>query len=367
MALAKEQIRRIVMAGGTFACALGIGFIMQNSDATAARTPDAVSNAQAKSAPNVSASGMTPLSASAPAGSAPQEPAAITSAAVAGGPTALPQDVSGPAPEALAIPAPIAPAEELQVLPAALTAEPPAPEATLPGATGDVLANDACAAVMMAEAQPAAIVRLDLSAPCQPNERVTIHHNGMMFTVITDTDGQAVIDVPALAEEAVFIAAFTNGDGAMVTEQVPSLKFYERVALQWRDSDGFELHAREFGADYGQDGHVWSDNPRDESFVADGTGGYMLRLGDTGAPEALLAEVYTFPAATGEQDGDILLTVEAEVTAANCGREVNAQSLQVKDGEIIVQELLMYMPDCAAQGDFLVLKNMLEDLTIARK
>jgi hypothetical protein len=66
--------------------------------------------------------------------------------------------------------------------------------------------------------------------------------------------------------------------------------------------------------------------------------------------------------------GDIQLEIEAEVTDATCGREISAQSLQVTEaGAPRVQELQLTMPDCDAIGDFLVLKNVLEDLKVAAK
>ena len=50
----------------------------------------------------------------------------------------------------------------------------------------------------------AAMVKLKLDAACLPNERLTVHHNGMIFTEATDDKGQLNVTVPALAEEAVF-------------------------------------------------------------------------------------------------------------------------------------------------------------------
>ena len=60
------------------------------------------------------------------------------------------------------------------------------------------------------------------------------------------------------------------------------------------------------------------------------------------------------------------MSVEAEITQANCGRDVEAQSIQkTADGELKTQDLVLAMPDCNTVGDFLVLKNLLNDLKIA--
>jgi hypothetical protein len=210
------------------------------------------------------------------------------------------------------------------------------------------------------------MVTLTLDAPCAPNERLTVHHNGMMFTQITDSDGSVTISAPALAEQAVYILAFSNGDGAVAQTFVPDVAMYDRVALQWRGDAGFQLHAREFGADYGQAGHVWSGIAPDVDGMASGQNGYITRIGDLQAPEPLVAEVYTFPSGMSSRSGTIDLSVEAEVTDINCGLEIEAQSLELTlGGKIKTRDLTLAVPACDAVGDFLVLNNLVPDLKVA--
>ena len=79
-----------------------------------------------------------------------------------------------------------------------------------------------------------------------------------------------------------------------------------------------------------------------------------------------MAQVYTFPSAMAEESGNVELSVEIEVTNSNCGLEIEAQALQVKAGaQPKVQTLDLTMPDCDAVGDFLVLKNLVDDLKVA--
>ena len=106
------------------------------------------------------------------------------------------------------------------------------------------------------------MVNLTLEASCLPRERVTVHHSGMVFSQTTDAAGGLDLTVPALAKDAVFILAFTNGDGAMAQTVVEEVDDYDRMVLQWRGDTGFQIHAREFGAEYGEDGHVWSGDHR---------------------------------------------------------------------------------------------------------
>ncbi len=221
-----------------------------------------------------------------------------------------------------------------------------------------------CEAEMTASVREAAIVRLDLDAPCRPNARVTLHHNGMMISVLTDADGRARIDLPALAESAVFIAAFADGKGAVATARIDDLARYDRFVVQWRgDARSLRLHALEYGADFGTPGHVWSEGTQAEAE------GFVMRLGGDVPGPALRAEVYTFPTANATREGTVALRLEAEVTEGNCGRDVEAQGISTEgDGTALrVRDLVLPMPDCAATGEFLVLKNLFNDLIIAQK
>ncbi|AUR00869.1 hypothetical protein [Phaeobacter inhibens] len=214
---------------------------------------------------------------------------------------------------------------------------------------------------MTAEAVPGpmAEVRLTVLSLCRPGERLTIHHNGMMFSSRLDATGALTVQIPALSSSAVFIVEPKSGRGAVATTSVPDLDLVSRVVLQWAGNSGFELHAREFGAGYGSAGHVWRG--------ADLTAGRgsVVQLGDATQLAPRLAEVYSVPRLGGAQSGAIDLTVEAEVTAINCGRDVSAQTLELRDGRLRTRDLTLAMPDCAATGDFLVLNNLLETLKIA--
>ncbi|ATG37365.1 hypothetical protein PhaeoP23_03283 [Phaeobacter piscinae] len=214
---------------------------------------------------------------------------------------------------------------------------------------------------MTAEAVPGpmAEVRLTVLSLCRPGERLTIHHNGMMFSSRLDATGALTVQIPALSSSAVFIVEPKSGRGAVATTSVPDLDLVSRVVLQWAGNSGFELHAREFGAGYGSAGHVWHG--------ADLTAGRgsVVQLGDATQLAPRLAEVYSVPRLGGDQSGAIDLTVEAEVTAINCGRDVSAQTLELRNGSLRTRDLTLAMPDCAATGDFLVLNNLLETLKIA--
>ena len=240
------------------------------------------------------------------------------------------------------------------------------PDAMLGAATAKSTPVLPCEITLTADPAPAAMVDLMVEAACLAGERYTLHHNGMMFHAMVGDEGRGKLRVPALAENAVFIASFGNGEGAVAQIEVPTLAFYDRVVVQWRGDAGLGLHALEFDATYFGEGHVHGEAPGDLADAASGTSGFLSRFGhDTGA-EALMAEVYTFPSQMSETEGRVALSVEAEVTEANCGTEIEAQTLQFTPGKSLrSNDLTLYVPECDGSGDFLVLNNLLQDMKVA--
>ncbi len=257
-------------------------------------------------------------------------------------------------------------AATLPATPVSLSLLDDTPIADLPGE--EPAQSFSCDYTLTAEPAAAAMVTLNLSVPCMMNERFTVHHNGMMFTEVTDMDGAAEMIVPALSAKPVFIVSFVNGEGAVASADLSSFEYYDRVVVQWSGYSGLQIHAMEYDADYGDAGHVWAEAAHDMADAASGTGGFITRLGAEDAADAHRAEIYTFPSGLAPKGGQVTLSVEAEVTEQNCGRDVEAQSLQVgADMPLTVRDLTLAMPECNAVGDFLVMRNLLNDLKIAQK
>lgn len=340
--------RRIITIVGTLFSALAIGFVMQHylqGPAGADRTGQ-VQVASVGEVPDA-----LPMAADSPA-TVDETPAPLkledmaVAASVPVPPSAAPQPQLFPSQ-----PVTLAALDDQPIR--ELPAEEPAP------AFG-------CDIEMEAQPMAAAMVKLSLSAPCMRNEQFALHHNGMMFSAATDDQGHAELTVPALNPAAIFIATFTSGASAVASAEVDTLEYYDRAVVQWRGAEGLHIHALEYGAGYDDAGHVWAGAARDLAAAATGEGGFVTRLGDAGLFNPLLAEVYTFPSGTALKGGEVQLSVEAEVNAANCGKDVEAQVLQKSGTEqMAAHDLLLAMPDCDAVGDFLVLKNLLDDLSIA--
>ena len=324
--------KEILTAVGTLGCAVAIGFVMQSSEAAHALYGTGTVRDTFKSIEKTAAAEQNVLSV---------QGITLTSAEFD---------------DTITVPEP-----EERVTTAA------APQSTLPTLRGaQVTPERVCDVNVSARPVAAAMVSLTMSAPCLPNERVTVHHSGLVFTQVTAADGSLDLTVPALSRDAVFVVAFSNGEGGVAQTSVDELEGYDRVVLQWKGQTGFEIHAREFGAEYGDDGHVWSGAARDVTAAATGRGGFLTRHGSRDVREALLAEVYTFPSGTVQQTGDVALSVETEVNASNCGLEIEAQTLQLSEGGGLNQrDLTLAVPDCDSVGSFLVLNNLLQDLKVA--
>ncbi|MFP7569645.1 translocase [Marivita sp. S2033] len=241
-----------------------------------------------------------------------------------------------------------------------------APRIDLPKAP--VESGFSCDIDLTATATAGAMLSVTLRAPCHGSERVTLHHSGLMFTDVMQPDGSLSVDIPALSERALVIASFLDGTGAVAHAEVSTIPFYDRVVLQWRGDAGLQLHAREFDAQYFSDGHIWQGANFDASRAATGDGGFLTRLGQPDAPDALLAEVYTFPTGVTESSGTVTLTVEAAIQASNCNTVVEAQTLELRqEHDLKSRELTIDVPGCDTVGDFLMLKNVVENLTIAAR
>ncbi|NDV02685.1 translocase [Pseudoroseicyclus tamaricis] len=417
-----NRIRKVAIATATFAAALGIGFVMQNQDAFAAfgTGEPAAPVATEGSAPPEESPVQQPVRIIAPE----EAPAPIEVQAPAGGGDAEPSQTpvqirpdesapdetdgarlarpvtifaslragEAPAPSA-DMPRPVIdqaapllftmaePAAQPPILPAVADAprlgapEPvllaalgtDALELALPAVAPAPLATPSCDTALTAAPQQGALVSLTLRAPCDPESAVVIHHRGMMFSALTDGSGRLSLTVPALAERATFIAELTGGESVTATAEVADMGQFDRAVLQWEGTTGMELHALEYGAGYDDEGHVWWGAPRAAEAALEGMGGYITELGDETPSHSYFAEIYTFPSGTA-LPGEVQLSVEAVITPDNCGQEVSAQSLQVRPGAAPeATDLTLAIPGCDALGQYLVLSNMLEDLTLAAR
>ena len=330
----KSRTKRYGTVVLTFAAALSIGFVMQYGDAVASRLGVNVGATQVPTPQDVF------------------EPEAITPVVAS---VVLPQQFE-------------LPERGVQTASYPAIEQIPTEEYSPTLDASPVSRAPSCEIKLTATPMAHATILTELDAGCRPNAVVAFDHEGMNFRLMTDERGQVQVRIPALNTEALVIAAFADGKGAVAMTAVPDLVMYDRAVLQWQGESDLQLHALEFGARYGGEGHVWSAAMNDTHNMDVGVGGSFARLGNPDLPEPVLAEIYTYPSVMTARGGDVSLSVEAEITSRNCGRMVTAQTIQVRPMQAASKNVLsMTMPDCEATGEFLVLKNLLEDLTLASR
>jgi len=221
-----------------------------------------------------------------------------------------------------------------------------------------------CEAGFTATAAPGAMVELTLEAPCYSGQSVDIFHGGLRFSHLLNDAGILQITLPAMEEDAFFNAHFSDGHTESTDILMLTVTDYMRVALAWQGQAGFALYALENGAQYGDVGHVGIETPYDYTRAIAGEGGFLTHLG-TGE-NAYQAVVYSYPVALFAKDGVPEISIEAEVLASTCGQEISATLVRNSDtGTLDNTPLFMAVPGCDAVGEYLVLKNLPQNLRLA--
>lgn len=241
-------------------------------------------------------------------------------------------------------PAPVAPS----VPPLALKpATPPVP--------APVAVVDPCPVTLDLMTEPGAMIGVTLLAPCHPSERIVLRHAGLAVTLRSTATGAVFTALPGLQSDATVEVMFADGTTIGGRTELAELAGLRRFGVQWQADDAFQLYGYEAG------GVVSAAAPGQPPLGdAPSAGGYLTRLGDAGVDAPLLAEIYTYPV---DEAADPV--IEAAVTPATCGRELLGETLSSVGGVVKVTDLTVAMPDCDAVGDFLVLKNLAPDLTLA--
>ncbi|MEM1287894.1 MAG: hypothetical protein AAF748_00250 [Pseudomonadota bacterium] len=263
-------------------------------------------------------------------------------------PRDLPPDI--PTPGAFRLPLP-SPLERLAITDGGISPD-PSLDGPLPAS---------CAISGSAVEQPASMVLFELSAPCNAGQLLTVQHGGMVFTATLDGSGVLAVEIPALASNVTISARLQDGSVFQASTRLDLPMPAYRVVLQYNGVTGLQLHALEFGATYGDIGHVWAENPRDPVSADRVGGGFLTRLGAMDQSGAFMAEVYTLP--TRPAGAEVRLSVEAEVSDANCSRDIAGQVLQPDENGVYRQaSLTASVPGCDALGEYLIFDGMLDDL-----
>lgn len=236
-----------------------------------------------------------------------------------------------------------------------------APAKLIPPQSSSLSEAARCKPNLTLAARNGAMIDLLLTAPCHQIQRVVLRHAGLAVTYRTNAAGVLFASLPALVSDARVSAMFAGGEEVEAALMLPEADLYRRFGLQWMGQQAFQVNAFEDGADYGMPGHVSAANPHKPGETLLPYVGFMALLGDEEVDTPMLAEIYTFPAGADM----IPVTVEATVTADNCGQEVLGETLNATRGKVRLSDVSVTMPDCDAIGDYLVLNNLAPDTTLA--
>ena len=365
-----QRTRAITWGVATLAVALGTGALVQQfapedhpARPQAALPGDVPAEGFAETLPEIPAGAIRPLAAdTGPPGFAPS-----TVGRTAEMPVAL--DLPSPLPDPLSLAAPHAlpPGEaELRL------AEGPTPGRDdgadpLTDSAASVAPAPDCTPQLYVVAAPAAMLDIAYDAPCDAEARVVVSHGGLAVTGRTSARGALDLSLPAFDAAGEVSIRLAGRDTVTAAAAVADLERYDRAAVQWQHGDAFQLHAYEFGAAHGAPGHVSAANPAGPARAINGTGGFLTLLGDEATDWPLLAEVYSFPAGRLGGPGTVELVLEAAITEETCGREILGEALEMRRGGAVqVTELFVQMPGCDAIGGYVLLNNLLDDITLAR-
>lgn len=238
------------------------------------------------------------------------------------------------------------------------------PVAPIPSPTDTPMASNQCAPTLTGSAGKMAMISLSVSAPCHANQEIEFSHEGLRFTERLDGQGELFLDLPALARDAKITAHLEDDTNTTIEIAVPDAVQYRRVALVWHGATGLQLHAFEEGADYGDTGHVWAEQPGDLSRVEAGIGGYTTMLGSVSSGYA--ADVYSFPAYLMRSLSGPEVTIEAHVMETTCDKALEATFLRTNGKKVTTETPIeIASPGCDAVGEYLVLQNLPETMRLA--
>ncbi|MEL7465699.1 MAG: hypothetical protein AAFN79_16645 [Pseudomonadota bacterium] len=144
-------------------------------------------------------------------------------------------------------------------------------------------------------ASAGAFSRVSIASACRANAAYVIEHAGLSFGGRLDEAGNGDIEIPVMAENGAAAIRFTDGSGERFSLNFNwrELELTLRVAVAWTDPVDLDLHAFEYAAPFGADGHVWEESPSGFRRVRRSGGGYLANYPAT-TEGGQSVEVYTF-------------------------------------------------------------------------
>lgn len=238
-------------------------------------------------------------------------------------------------------------------LPAAPTVEAPLrPAPILPDRVFETRSprSAGCAPSLQVDELPGTLLKVMLSAPCHRSVPLRLTFNGLVADLTTGPHGDWETRLPQIGTSSQI--AFDFGD-VRLSQSVASRNpaQLQHVILSWQGPQTFRVQAEMHGAAASPDAAL-SDT-------------HLTRLGD-GSGSGF--EISSFPVGVGQNLGLVRLSVDATVTAGNCGKSVATTAYQSGFLSGLRRTEISYtMPDCASVGETVRLQNLFRDMRLAAR
>jgi hypothetical protein len=123
--------------------------------------------------------------------------------------------------------------------------------------------------------RPAGETELVITSPCHSDSVAQLSYEGLDFGIRIDRSGQGAITVLGFQSSSDAVLAFADGETLEFGLPFTGTDRVERVALAWDAPVLLELHALEFGAGLGTEGHINPQAPGNFRDVRRRGGGYL--------------------------------------------------------------------------------------------
>ncbi|MBL4807472.1 MAG: hypothetical protein JKY31_09295 [Rhodobacteraceae bacterium] len=211
-------------------------------------------------------------------------------------------------------------------------------------------------------------ILLFIIAPCKPEMPVTLAHAGLEFTILTDIEGTASVVIPALERTAEITATFADGSSATTVALVSDINDVTRAAITWRGEADLNLHAFEYGAIEGDDGHIWSGAARDFRTARLRGGGYLVELGDKSIEGGAMAEVYTMLLGRSVERGIVTMSLEINNGDSVCGSDVSARTIRTRsDNSAGSRSIRFTLPNCGGAISQMTVPGAIDDIRLVAR
>ena len=165
--------------------------------------------------------------------------------------------------------------------------------------------------------QPAGRIEVNVQAPCLAGRSVTFTYAGHEFIRTAGADGVLAFTLDLFEGAQPFTLRLDDGTTSDIDLSAVDLTGISKVAVLWSVPVNLDLHALEYLAPRGGEGHVWAKAPSSLEAATKASregsrGRGFISMDDAGAGNGVHAEVYTFLHNKSQRHGAITLLIDYE-------------------------------------------------------